>query len=85
MILFFCFQAFFVFGQNLAAWQQTSIDSVQKIADTLALTKGKYDTTYARAVYQVAMLHQKFANYSEAETIFYELFEIYTAKGTFIF
>ena len=82
LILFFCFQAFFVFGQSPATWQQTSIDSVQKIADNLALTKGKYDTTYARAVYQVAMLHQKFANYSEAETIFYELLEIYTAKGS---
>jgi tetratricopeptide (TPR) repeat protein len=33
-------------------------------------------------VYQVALLHQKFANYSEAENLFYQLFEVYTAKGS---
>jgi CHAT domain-containing protein len=72
-----------VVGQELTTSpQQNSLDSAQKICDNLAITQGKYDTLYAKALYNLALLHKKFANYSESETMLYEAMESFTAKGS---
>ncbi len=79
--IFFCLCNWCVVGQDLTTAQQASLDSAKAVVNKAEATKGKYDTLYARTLYNLAVLNHQFGKSTEGEGLLLEVMESYTAKG----